>query len=434
MKKNRLFIFEFVSGGGFSNTAIPTSLFCEGFGMLRSIIEDFSLLDFEIYSMIDYRISFLSELIKTDNLIEVNKQDNFIKLFKDLVRKCEYVFIIAPESSNILYNLTKIVKKYDKTILSTNLKGIEYGTSKLKTYKIFKRNKILTPKTYVIPYKKQVLDIEFIVHKFSKLEAPIIIKPEDGVGAECIHYFEKESQILNFFTEYVPDLETKRRYVIQEFINGRDLSLSLIGSPNLYVNPLILSVNTQNIDIKNKFSEYYGGYTPVENHKELFNQISFITNKLTSLKIEGYFGIDFIEDNNKSTVLIEINPRLTTSYIGLRRILNFNCAELIFNSKFKNVDEFQIDINKFSYFTRIDFVINNFEKRNLKYNDLMPLLMKEIPEIITPPISLNENNQFSCFIATQTLDLDSSKVRINEIITTIENLNFSVIKPKKLIL
>ncbi len=41
MMKNRIFIFEFVSGGGFNKIEIPISLFCEGYGMLRSIIMDF---------------------------------------------------------------------------------------------------------------------------------------------------------------------------------------------------------------------------------------------------------------------------------------------------------------------------------------------------------------------------------------------------------
>ncbi len=434
LKKNRIFIFEFASGGGFSNTTIPTSLFCEGFGMLRSIIEDFSLLNFEIYTMIDYRISFLSKLVKTDHLIEIKSQDNFISKFKDSVRNCEYAFIIAPEISNILYDLTKIVKKYNRIILSTNLKGIEYGTSKIITYKIFKRNKILTPKTYKVPHKKNFLDKKFILHKFSNLKCPIVIKPEDGVGAEHVHYLERESQILNFSTELISDLETKRSYILQEFIKGRDLSLSLIGSPNLYVSPLILSLNSQNIDITSKESEYLGGYTPVEYHKEFFNQISFNINKLNNLKIEGYFGIDIIEDTNNSAVFIEINPRLTTSYIGLRKILNFNCAELIFNSKTENINEFQIDTNKYSYFTRIDFVFDNIDKEKLKQDELIAELMKLIPEIVTPPISLNKDNQFSCFIATQTQDLNSSKIRLNEIIQIIEDLNFIILKPKKLIL
>jgi len=434
LNKNKIFIFEFVSGGGFSQVNIPTSLFCEGFGMLRSIITDFKALDFEIHTMLDYRICFLSKFIQADNVRKIKKNNNYLKIFKDLVKNSKYVFIIAPETSKILYELTKIVKNHDKIILSTNLKGIKYGTSKIITYKIFKKNKILTPKTYRIPYKRNLLDINFILHKFRKLKCPIVIKPEDGVGAESVHYFEKESQILNFFMDFNPRLEKKRNYIIQEFIDGRDLSLSLIGSPYLYVNPLVLSVNSQNINIKNIESEYLGGYTPLENYKELINKISIFIKKLKILKFEGYFGIDFIEKNKQSFNFIEINPRLTTSYIGLRKILNFNCAELIFNSKIKNISEIEIDLHDYSYFTRIDFNYNNFENRELIHEELLPKLMKIIPEFVTPPISLNEYNQYSCFIATKTKDLSSSKIRLNEIIQSLESLNFNVFKPKKTIL
>jgi len=51
MMKKRIFIFEFVTGGGFNRVNIPISLFCEGFGMLRSIIKDFKSLGFEIYKI-----------------------------------------------------------------------------------------------------------------------------------------------------------------------------------------------------------------------------------------------------------------------------------------------------------------------------------------------------------------------------------------------
>ncbi|MCK4780346.1 MAG: hypothetical protein KAT57_09175, partial [Candidatus Lokiarchaeota archaeon] len=148
MSKNLIFIFEFVSGGGFSQIKIPTSLFCEGFGMLRSIIADFKALDFEIYTILDQRIFFLSNFLHADIIRKVNENGDYLTIFKEIVNKCHYTFIIAPETSNILYNLTKIVKNCNKTILSTNLNGIKYGTSKIKTYKLFKSRKILSPRTY----------------------------------------------------------------------------------------------------------------------------------------------------------------------------------------------------------------------------------------------------------------------------------------------
>ena len=74
MSKNLIFIFEFVSGGGFSQIKIPTSLFCEGFGMLRSIIADFKALNFEIYTILDHRIFFLSNFLQADIVRKVNER------------------------------------------------------------------------------------------------------------------------------------------------------------------------------------------------------------------------------------------------------------------------------------------------------------------------------------------------------------------------
>jgi predicted ATP-grasp superfamily ATP-dependent carboligase len=432
LTKNKIFIFEFVSGGGFNQTIIPTSLFCEGFGMLRCIIEDLKALDFEITTMLDSRIYFLYDFLQADIIRKVEKNNTYLKIFKDLIIDSKYVFIIAPETSGILYKLTKIAKNHNRTILSTNLQGIKYGTSKILTSRIFKKYNISTPKTFRIPFQNDLLDLDFILHKFRKLNCPIVIKPEDGVGAESLHYFETKSQILEFFTGHDIKIDKKSYYVLQEYIEGRDLSLSLIGSPFLFENPLLLSVNSQNININYEESEYLGGYTPYENYKKIIEKISSILKKVKFLEIEGYFGIDFIEQSSHYLNFIEINPRLTTSYIGLRNILKYNCAELIFNSKINNIINFVLDFNNYSFFTRIDFLHNKFENLELVNEELIPKLMKLIPEFVTPPISLSESNQYSCFIATKTKDLQSSKIRFNKIIQVLENLGFNIIKPKKL--
>lgn len=428
MNKNVIFIFEFISGGGLNKVPIPISLFCEGFGMLRSITSDFKALGYEIHTMLDSRVFFLSEFLQADNIRKVDNFDNYITIFKNLVNNCKYAFIIAPETSKILYNLTKIVKNYDRIILSTNLRGIKYGTSKISTYKIFKKKNILTPKTYLIPLKNKSLNKDFILHTFKELESPIVIKPKDGVGAESIHYFENESQILNFLMSRNARIENRRKFILQEFIEGRDLSISLIGTP--HTDPIILSVNFQYIDIKSIKSEYIGGYAPLENCKDIIQKLKVITKRLNSLKIEGYYGIDFIEKQN-SLNFIEINPRLTTSYIGLRNILNFNCAELIFNSKNNTIDDFEIKFQYHSNFIRIDFNTNKNEKKIGDHIELRHKLMKIIPEFVTPPFSLEEQNHYSCFIATKTKDLSSSKIRLNEIIESLEKLDYTVTTPIK---
>ena len=70
---------------------------------------------------------------------------------------------------------------------------------------------------------------------------------------------------------------------------------------------------------------------------------------------------------NKDFFFIEINPRLTTSYIGIRNIINKNPAELIINStsKSNNIKDIQIKIQKNSIFTKLDLIYKSHYDCNL---------------------------------------------------------------------
>ncbi|MFX1346050.1 MAG: ATP-grasp domain-containing protein [Promethearchaeota archaeon] len=434
MMKKRIFIFEFVSGGGFNKVNIPISLFCEGFGMLRSITQDFKLIGFEIYTLLDYRIHHLSRILTVDNFIKIKRKDNYIEQFKILVKECEYAFIIAPESANVLYNLTQIVKKSNKILLSTNLEGIKIGTSKIKTYKFFRKYEITSPQTSLIPLKNNNLDLEYIIQKFQELKKPIIIKPEDGVGAELIYFFETESQIKNFFQDFKYKIESGRNYILQEFIKGIDLSISLI-KPATSVDsnsksPFILSINSQNITIKNSNyeSEYFGGSTPIENHEKTSIELTKLLEQIDFSQFSGYFGIDLIRGEDSRFYFIEINPRLTTSYIGLRNILNCNPTKLILESKLNGLEPKDVKLKHHSLFTRIELVYYKPKLNNKNKEELTQRLINLIPELVTPPISLSKSNKYTCFIATKTESLTSSEQRMQEIKQLFEDLNFKIVK------
>ncbi|MHA2393574.1 MAG: ATP-grasp domain-containing protein [Promethearchaeota archaeon] len=431
---NKIFVFEYVSGGGFSQIDIPNSLFCEGFSMLRTIIEDFKSLEFEISTLIDSRIKHLSKLLTTDHVEMITKKDVLLKKFKTLVNQCDSAFIIAPESSNLLYKFTKIIKKYDKTLLSTNIKAIKIGSSKLTTDKFFQENSIFTPKTYLIPIKKQMLDIEFIVQKYNELNKPIVVKPNNGVGAESIYFFETQDQIRNFFQEFKQKIDIRRDYILQEYIAGKDLSASLIGvssnmNPQIKI-PLLLSINSQNVNVKssNYESEYFGGYTPIENHQEKSLKLTKILEKTNFSQFSGYFGIDLIINEDSKFCFIEINPRLTTSYIGLRNVINENPADIIVQSKLNHQLPTEIKILNYSLFSRIELEHNEGSEYPELNEELMHQSLRQVPELVTPPISLNNTNRYSCFVSTKTGDLYSSKKRVQDIVQILEDLGFNVIK------
>lgn len=432
MSNKSLFIFEFVSGGGFNEMDIPVSLFCEGFAMLRSIIEDFKEINFNITILLDKRIQPLSYLLKADKINIVSKSTNYLKEFTNAVKYNEYCFIIAPEFSETLYNLTKIVKDNNKTILSVDLSGIKLATYKFKTFEFLKKYDINTPKTYLIPRNKDYFDKNFVIEKFRQLNCPIVIKQEDGVGAESIFYFEREELIYKFFDDLDEKLERDKDYILQEYIEGEDLSVSLLGIHDI---PIILSINAQNLDITthNKKSEYFGGYTPVENFKKYEKELLKIVNKLNLSAFSSYYGIDFVRKKDGKIYVIEINPRLTTSYLGIRNIIDFNPAKLILNSKLRQSQRFDFKYKYFSRFLRLELKYIGVKSIDEILNFIIPKLTALIPEFITPPIifkgSTSETKQYySCFIATREKNSNQSEMRLKEIKKILEDYQFEVIQ------
>jgi len=438
MFHQKIFIFEFVSGGGFNQVEIPSSLFCEGYAMLRTIIEDFKNLGFQITTLLDSRIKFLSHYLKADIIKSVELEEDYLKKYTTCVRNSDYCFVIAPEFSSVLYNLTKIVKKNKKKLLSIDLNGVKLGASKLETYKFFIANEINTPKSYNIPFNGSFLDLDFILQKFDQINSSIVIKPDDGVGSELIFYFEKKDEILHFFESSNKIKDTNRKYILQEYIEGDPMSVSIINDQPLEKSvengPKILSINAQNLQITDPTmdSAYFGGSTPVDQFGQLKAQIENILKGVDLSAFKGYFGIDFVKKTDNSLSFIEINPRLTTSYVGIRNVLEFNPIELLLTQK-KKLQNYKMIPHKFSEFTQIKLKYDG-EYTSGEINMLvLPQLINLIPEIITPPIIIqgadkNQETFYSCFIATKSNDIQSSKHCISQITQIFSKFYFRIIK------
>jgi len=422
---NRIFIFEFISGGGFNHINIPIPLFTEGFGMLKTIIEDFKNLDFEVKTLLDYRIQHVIRYLNADFIGEINQDMDIFLEVKKAVKDCKYVFIIAPEFSDILNKLTKIMKDQNKIILSMNLEAIRLGSSKFETYNYFKAQGVSTPLTYHLP--SHLLYEDHVMKIISKLKLPVIIKPEDGVGAESIFYFENKQQISSFFTSTPNSLESGRNYIVQEYIPGDDMSVSIIGNSQ---DQNILSINAQFVEINklNSKSSYLGGCTPISNYENIDKILIISFQKLNLKGFIGYYGIDFIRKTDNTLSFIEINPRLTTSYVGIRNITKNNPLLLITQP--------DIDINTiidtthkyFSHFYSLHLRYEGDLSLNEVNKELIPQIMKENAPIVSPPLALDEDSIFTCFIATKAKDLIDSKKQETHLITRLEKRNFRVFK------
>ncbi|MFO8018259.1 MAG: ATP-grasp domain-containing protein [Promethearchaeia archaeon] len=434
---NKIFIFEFISGGGFNKENIPSSLFCEGFAMLNAITADFSQLQFEVHTLLDERIAFFSKYLHIDDFLPVKKKDKYFVKFKQALSKCDSCLIIAPEFSNILYDLTRLAEKENKTILSVTSEGIELAGSKMNTYDLFRAEDIPTPKTYALFSEAQNVKERFLSIS-NKLGFPLIIKPNDGVSAESVYLIENKKEVDDFFEQSKEYLDQKREYLVQEYRPGRNLSASVI-LPLLTLDKkkasrksILLSINNQNLKFEDISvdSEYIGGATPATGLKAISKNFLDHLNHLDLSSFQSYIGIDFILNECNEISFIEINPRLTTSYIGIRNALHENPIHILLNpGEYGEKFFFSRQKWKHSQFSRVELVYKGDKDLMYIYEDLIPEILTEIPEFVTPPISFgkpdkNRNMRFSCFLATSCENKRESRVRIAQIYDLLQKWRF----------
>ncbi|MDD1703466.1 MAG: ATP-grasp domain-containing protein, partial [Methanoregula sp.] len=124
----------------------------------------------------------------------------------------------------------------------------------------------------------------------------------------------------------------------QQYIEGENYSVSLVmsrvvGEACLYFSgnpPLVLAVNRQDVTVgpDGAFS-YHGGETPVHPAREQ-EIIDTAKKAATVLGCQGYCGIDVILADQ--VYVVDVNPRITTSLVGIAACMKEEIAELLVNA------------------------------------------------------------------------------------------------------
>jgi len=147
-----------------------------------------------------------------------------------------------------------------------------------------------------------------------------IAKPDDGAGCENTIFLADERALARWRMA-----RPARPAVIQPFVPGPALSLSILAQDGV---AWLLTCNRQHVELKGGKLSYRGGF--VGGAEALRPHLEPLASRIVAALpgLWGYVGVDLIDGPQGPTVL-EINPRLTTSYVGLSRSLGVNPAALI---------------------------------------------------------------------------------------------------------
>lgn len=311
----RIVLFEFVSGGGWwkidPTGRPPPSLLREGKTMLAALAADFATIpDTQVTLFQDRRVKRPVELHGVETIII----DRPVELFRKCVAlapQVDYGIIIAPELEGHLEDWAVKWVLLEGTLLSPGAEFIRIAASKHQTAQRLAAAGVPVPEGIALAWPDK-LPADF--------PYPGVLKRDDGAGSDGVIYVEEPR-----------DGRAKRRIAasdwrLERYCPGLPASVAVLAGPK---QNLVLPACLQWLSSDKKF-RYQGGMTPLDAElnaraKRLAVQVIAAMPATT-----GYYGIDLVlgdAADGSRDVVIEINPRLTTSYVGLRAIAKQNLAQ-----------------------------------------------------------------------------------------------------------
>jgi predicted ATP-grasp superfamily ATP-dependent carboligase len=218
---------------------------------------------------------------------------------------CDWVLLIAPESDACLLRCCQWIEPLDHKLISPDLQFVRLAADKQLTLEHLARSHIPVPPGGRLS--------ELSTHQ-SAIGLPAVVKPIDGAGSERVQLIENWAAI--------EDLGHWDNWRVESYVPGYAVSVSVLCGNQQFK---LLPPTGQQFD-REPFGNYIGSIYPLpaviaDRASELAARV------MRAMPItRGYLGIDLVVPDPKDypdlpAVVIEVNPRLTMSYIRLSQIL-----------------------------------------------------------------------------------------------------------------
>ncbi len=148
---------------------------------------------------------------------------------------------------------------------------------------------------------------------------PFVLKPRFGCGSERM-------ELVDTLPENLDDR------IATKYHEGESLSVSLVASGDRV---LPLTVNKQLVCVEAGF-EYQGGIVPYRSDREE-EILKAAEMAARALDLSGYAGIDLVVGDLPRVV--DVNPRPTTSIVGIAKVMREELADLILRARFSSLPE-----------------------------------------------------------------------------------------------
>ncbi|MCW3983006.1 MAG: ATP-grasp domain-containing protein [Candidatus Bathyarchaeota archaeon] len=323
----RIFVYEHVSGGGYAGQPLPAGVLAEGFAMLRCVVADFRAAGHEVTVLLDERLAKVDAPTGANYTMQVLYAHEPKKFLQNAAKNYDAFYVVAPETAGVLEGFVKTVEGTGKTSLNCQAAAIAQVADKAALMETLQKNCVATPKTLTLNVHDTPSDISKKI--YATLSYPLVFKPSDGTSCSGISLLNNPADIEAALNK-IKTQTINPQFLAQEFTQGIPASVSLICNGKKAV---AISLNKQQINLTPPKGEssYLGGYVPFDHplKQAAFAVAERVVEAFSGLR--GYVGVDVVL-GAKEVFVLDVNARLTTSYIGLRQVSDLNVAETIINA------------------------------------------------------------------------------------------------------
>jgi predicted ATP-grasp superfamily ATP-dependent carboligase len=243
-----------------------------------------------------------------------------------LIDASDAVWLIAPETGRCLERLAARVERRGKTLLGSGAAAVRMAADKSRLPRRLARTCIGHPQTTVLAHGVSAPTAA------RRIGYPVVVKPSRGAGCRGVRLVRHERDLgaaieaARRANRTAPGRRSSTSdggLVMQAYVRGQAASVSLVADGRRAVP---LAVNAQRVAAAAGFS-YRGGATPFD-HPLAEAAAAAAAQACAGIPgLRGYVGVDLVLTRS-APVVIEVNPRLTMSYLGLRAVLDENVAAL----------------------------------------------------------------------------------------------------------
>ena len=312
----RMLIYEALTGGGQYQGAVrpplPASWLVEGLAMLGAIAADAGAVpELELVGIWDAQLPWAPPAVGVWRSVDSERAHDAALV--DLARQVDVAMLIAPEANGQLVRISSMVRDVGCPLLGPTAEVMAWASDKQLAFEHLRRHGVRVPYGFVVPLGTRVARGE--------VRLPCVVKPRDGAGSDGVRLLNDDADWESFFP-------CGRDMRVEAYFQGTPASVAVLSGP---AGSVILAPCLQQLASDGTFA-YLGG--SVLDDADLIARARGLADTVLPLLRggTGFAGLDLVlgrATDGRDDVVIEVNPRLTTSYLGLRKSTDSNLVHVM---------------------------------------------------------------------------------------------------------